>query len=85
MYHYGYYMMAPTSVFPFGGLLGIIFWILLISLIIGFLVHFFDNRDTNDYDEKDNNYVGALGILKRRYAKGEITKKEFLEMKKDVS
>jgi putative membrane protein len=76
---------APAPVFSFGLVLNILFWILFAFVIVGLirlLVHGRRNREMNDQmDDEDS----ALGILKRRYAKGEITKKEFLEMKKDIS
>ena len=81
-------MMAPvqSTGFPFGGLITIIFWVLLISLVVGLLVHLFDNRETRDENNEEiEDSDSALEIIKKRYARGEITKKEFLEMKKDVA
>lgn len=82
------YMMHPyyyQSVFPFGGL----FWFLIILGVI-FLVwaiaarHDHRSEDT-DSEETLDEYESALEILKRRYARGEITKREFFAMKKDIS
>ena len=50
----------------------LIFWILLIGLIIWIILKLFNNNDS------------SLGILKRRYARGEINKKEFDKLKKDL-
>jgi putative membrane protein len=83
MYRYGYYMMTPGRAFPFGGLVSLIFWAVLISLVVGLLVHFFDNLADNK-EERAEDSDSALEILKKRYTEGKITKKEFLEMKEDI-
>ena len=77
-------MTRPVTGFPWGGLISVVFWVFLVSLIIGLLVHLFDNRNREDENEVEDS-ASALEILKKRYVKGEITKKEFLEMKKDVA
>jgi putative membrane protein len=77
-------MARPVAGFPWGGLISVIFWALLVSLIVGLLVHLFDKRNTEDENEIEDS-DSALEILKKRYAKGEITKKKFLEIKKDVA
>ncbi|MCL4353230.1 SHOCT domain-containing protein [Patescibacteria group bacterium] len=86
MYRYGYHMMG-TSAFPLGGLISIIFWALLISLVVGLLVHLFDSRNAEEAADENSleNNETALAILKKRYVKGEITKREFVEMKKDIA
>jgi uncharacterized membrane protein len=65
------------------GLLGwipmVIFWILLILGIVVLVRFLGDSR------KGLGGSMTSLDILKERYAKGEITKKEFEEMKKDIS
>ncbi|MCS4541512.1 MAG: SHOCT domain-containing protein [Euryarchaeota archaeon] len=56
---------------------GMIFWILIIVLILYFL---FRRMEEPIRSEKER----ALNILKERYAKGEITKEQYLEMKKEI-
>ena len=52
---------------------------LLIILLIYFLVK--NNSQTKDGQGSES----PMEILKKRYAKGEITKEQFEEMKKDIS
>ncbi len=84
-YGYGWGMMRPG--FGIGGLIGTIFWILLgllfIMLIIKLVVH-----GSNKYSEEEEHKPGEetpMIILKKRYAKGEISFKDFEKMKKDIS
>lgn len=60
-----------------GGLMMLAFWILL-ALFIVWLVR--ESRHGGSHSHRD-----ALRILKERYAKGEITKKEFEEKKEDIT
>jgi putative membrane protein len=83
MYRYGYNMMGVGPVFPFDGLIGLVFWVLLTFLTIGLLARIFRHGSKMNGEEGESG--SALQILKRRYASGEITKKEFEEMKKDIS
>ena len=82
-YYYGWGGIRP--IFGFGWIFGVIFWIFFAFLVIGLIRLFVRGHRDNDFDEGEERGDKALGILKERYAKGEITKKEFLEMKKDIS
>lgn len=58
-----------------GGIMMVLFW----AAVIYFIVWLVRNNKTNERDDKK-----ALEILKERYARGEIDKKEFEEKKKDL-
>ncbi len=57
----------------FGMVVGIIFWVLIVYLIYLLIRNVTTNKEE-----------AALEILKRRYARGEITKKEFGQMKREL-
>ena len=57
-----------------GGIMMILFWVLAIIFIVWII------REISGENSRSN----ALEILKERYAKGEIDKKEFEEKKKDL-
>ena len=59
----------------FGLLLMILFWIAIIWLVIWIIQQF-----TKHKEDKES----ALDILQKRFAKGEISKKEYLERKKEL-
>lgn len=65
----------------FGFALMILFWGLVIVGVV-FLIHsFFRKSSAGDVREED----AALEILRKRYARGEIDRKEFETKKKDLS
>jgi len=59
----------------FGGHFMWIFWVLVVGVVIVAIVMI---------SQKNNKSKSGLDILKERYAKGEITKKEFEEKKHDL-
>lgn len=61
-----------------GGLMMLVLWVLLIAFVV-WIAHEVSGK--NSRSRSDSN---ALEILKERYAKGEIDKKEFEEKKKDL-
>ena len=62
-----------------GGIMMVVFWALLIAFIVWMIREI---SGKNSHSRSDSN---ALEILKERYAKGEIDKREFEEKKKDIS
>lgn len=77
MWNNGYGMMR----WGFGGwIMGLLFLIIIIAVVF---VIVFSFRNKNTLTGSSGNET-PLEILKKRYAKGEITKKEFDEMKKDL-
>jgi len=67
----GYGMMGFMG---FGWLFMILFWGVIIWLVVTLI-----NANQSTKNESD-----SLTILKRRYASGEITKKQYEEMKKEL-
>jgi putative membrane protein len=62
---------------------GFFMWILLIGAII--LIVFLVTRPSKDKSNEPKPNESALDILKKRYARGEITKEEFEQMKQDLN
>ena len=78
MYDY-YYSYSPMH--HFGGLCTILWWILALWAIILFIKWLRRDGTMSLHCMTKNT---ALDILKERYAKGEIDKKEFEEKKHDL-
>ena len=64
----------------FGGFWMIVFWGAIVALIVWAVIRLSRREDTSSISK-----VNALDAAKERYAKGEITKAEFDQIKKDIS
>ncbi|HDK35637.1 MAG TPA: SHOCT domain-containing protein [Bacteroidetes bacterium] len=63
---------------------GWIFWLVIIAVVIWAVVTFSNNSRDREQRSAFPRQESALDILKKRYAKGEITKEEFERIKKDL-
>jgi putative membrane protein len=65
---------------------GWIFWLAIIGLIIWLIINSSrrSHYNQNQYFPQSPQKETPLDILKKRYAKGEITKEQFDQMKKDL-
>ena len=59
---------------------GWIFWIVIIGVIVWLVI----NNQKKNQQNLPPKEESAMDILKKRYAKGEISKEEFERMKKDI-
>jgi putative membrane protein len=64
----------------FGGFWMIVFWGAIVALIVWAVIRLSRREDTSSVSK-----VNALDAAKERYAKGEINKAEFDQIKKDIS
>ena len=78
LFFIGSFGMGGYGMMGFGMGFGFIFMLLFWGLIIWLIVTLINASQSNK-SEQD-----SLTILKRRYAKGEITKKEFESIKKEI-
>ena len=63
------------------GFLMMLFWALVIIAVVVLLIRGLSSSQGSHKSKDDD----SLTIAKNRYAKGEITKKEFEELKKDLT
>ncbi len=68
----------------FGGMMwyGWLFWIIIIGVIVYLIVRLTGQAGKSPGDQRGET---PLEILKKRYARGEISKEEFERMKNDLS
>ena len=70
----------------FGGVMMLLFWGGLFALIVWALRTFSGSRQSGDSaGSSTSRHNTALDILKERYARGEITKAEYEEMRDDIA
>ena len=74
---HGFGFNFGNSMFLGGGIFMFIFWILIIVLIVSILKGSF-------MGERQNKNETPMEILKIRYAKGEITKEQYQEIKEKL-
>ena len=67
-----------------GVIVSILFWAAIFFLIL-MIFRLFGKNHTKEETENTNDEDTAIQILRERYAKGEITKRQFQDMKKDLS
>jgi putative membrane protein len=79
--NFGFGMMNG---FGYGGIFSIIFWIVMIGLGV-WLISSLVSRPHSQPPANLPPAESALDILKKRYARGEITKEQFDEMHRDLS
>jgi putative membrane protein len=82
-WHMGPGMMGGWGMGWFGGIFMMIFWVLILVGLI-FLIKWLI-QSTNRVKSDAVNGNSALGILKERYARGEIDTAEFETMKLELS
>lgn len=74
-------MMGGYGFDPLGAILSLVFWALIIGGVVWLVVWLArDAGGTASAARPDS----AIEILKTRYARGEITKEQFAEMKKNL-
>jgi len=90
---HNWYYYSNNSFLPFFGfglfgfLIHVLFWGLVIMLIVKLVkgaAHHCGPYSDEESTVQKNDEGKYLDILKTRYAKGEITKKEFEQIKKDL-
>lgn len=66
----------------FGGIWMLVFWGVIIALIIWGIRKLMER---SNFEDRATGKSGPLDIAKERYARGEISKEEFEQIKKDLS
>lgn len=68
----------------FGGLWMILVWLLIIGGGVWLLAALFPRHQANKLESEKQSDESALAILRQRYARGEITRKEFETIRRDL-
>ena len=77
-------MMRGWPMMGFGGF-GMIFgFIFFVAIVIGVILLIVWLVKISGYSVNDKNSTQSLEILKERYAKGELTKEQYENMKKEL-
>jgi len=84
MYSNSHFYSISPWIGIFSLILNVLFWILLFWAFFA-LIKALSHHQKGDYKTEDKEDDSNLEIIKSRYAKGEITKKEYEEMKKELS
>jgi len=82
-WHMGPGMMGKWGTGWFGGILMIIFWVLVVVGLVFLIKWLIQTTGSGKIDLRTGSR--AIEILKERYARGEIDKTEFEARKKDLS
>jgi len=86
MHYWGYDSGLYSGFSILGFLFQIFFWGLIIMLIIKLFRHGSNSHCCqHQMMEEETVEDKSLGIIRERYAKGEIDKKEFEQLKKDLN
>ncbi|MBI5566104.1 MAG: SHOCT domain-containing protein [Chloroflexi bacterium] len=70
--------------FGFGGIFTILFWIVIIGLGVWLISNLVSRTNNQSPSSSGTAPESALDILKKRYARGEITKEQYDEMRRDL-
>lgn len=73
--------------FSWGGmfLFGLLVWIVIVGITVLVVSKLFKATPGSGIGGNSDGGLGALEIVKRRYARGEITKEQYEQLKKDLS
>lgn len=87
MHPYYYHVGPSPEGFMFGGVLMLLLWVLVISLIVMLVRRASGHGHWHGHLEhhQEHHTDDSLEIVKARYARGEITKDEMEQMKKDLA
>lgn len=70
----------------FGGMwFGWLFWLVILAVIVWAVVTVVNKNQKNNYNGNPLRHGDALEILKERYARGEINRDQFEQMKRDLT